>query len=201
MFDVVRRGEAVAVLLYDPDRDSVVLVEQFRLAALYGGRSPWQIETVAGLIDTENETPEEVARRETREESNLEPIGALIPIQRMLPASGSLDEVIWLYLRPRRFARRRRRLRPRRRARGHPRHRQDRWPRSRRCSMPARSRAATRWSRCTGCCATATACAGSGRADKDPAVSPHHRAGRPRSFRYPHATFLKCFDSASPWRW
>jgi ADP-ribose pyrophosphatase len=97
VFDVVRRGEAVAVLLYDPDRASVVLVEQFRLAALYGGRSPWQIENVAGLIDTENETPEEVARRETREESNLEPLGELIPIQRMLPASGSFDEVIWLY--------------------------------------------------------------------------------------------------------
>lgn len=97
VFDIIRRGEAVAVLLYDPDRDSVVLVEQFRLAALYGGRSPWQIENVAGLIDTDNETPEEVARREIREESNLEPLGELIPIQRILPASGTLDEVIWLY--------------------------------------------------------------------------------------------------------
>ena len=82
VFDVVRRGEAVAVLLYDPDRDSVVMIEQFRLAALYGGRSPWQIENVAGLIDTEHETPEDVGLRE---------------IQRMLPASGSFDEVIWLY--------------------------------------------------------------------------------------------------------
>src|SRR5207245_7019047 len=52
VFDVVRRGGAVAVVLYDPDRDSVVLVEQFRLAALYGERSPWQIEGVAGLGDT-----------------------------------------------------------------------------------------------------------------------------------------------------
>lgn len=97
VFDIIRRGGAVAVLLYDPDRDSVVLVEQFRLAALYGGRSPWQIENVAGLIDTDHETPEEVARREIREESNLEPLGDLIPIQRILPASGTLDEVIWLY--------------------------------------------------------------------------------------------------------
>lgn len=97
VFDIIRRGEAVAALLYDPDRDSVVLVEQFRLAALYGGRSPWQIENVAGLIDTDHETPEEVARREIDEESNLEPLGPLIPIQRILPASGTLDEVIWLY--------------------------------------------------------------------------------------------------------
>lgn len=96
VFDVIRRGEAVAVLLYDPDLDRVVLVEQFRLAALYGGRSPWQLEAVAGLVDTD-ETPEEVARRETREEANLDPIGPLVPIQKMMPASGSLDEVIWLY--------------------------------------------------------------------------------------------------------
>ena len=97
VFDIIRRGAAVAVLLYDPDRDSIVFVEQFRLAALYGSRSPWQLENVAGLIDTEHESPEEVALREIREESNLEPLGDLIPIQRILPASGTLDEVIWLY--------------------------------------------------------------------------------------------------------
>lgn len=96
VFDVVRRGAAVSVLLYDPDRDSVVLVEQFRLPALYAGRSPWQLEAVAGLVDTD-ETPEEVARRETLEEANLAPLGPLVPIQRMLPASGSYDEVIWLF--------------------------------------------------------------------------------------------------------
>ncbi|MGE0259669.1 MAG: ADP-ribose diphosphatase, partial [Alphaproteobacteria bacterium] len=37
-----------------------------------------------------------VARRDPREESNLAPLGDLIPLQRILPASGSLDEVIWL---------------------------------------------------------------------------------------------------------
>ena len=96
VFDIVRRGAAAAVLLYDPDRDAVVLVEQFRVASLYGGRSPWQIEAVAGLIDRD-EAPEEVARREAREEANIEPIGPLLPIQCMLPASGSLDEVVWLF--------------------------------------------------------------------------------------------------------
>ena len=96
VFDVIRRGAAAAVLLYDPERDSVVLVEQFRLAALFAGRSPWQVEAVAGLIDS-NETPEEVARREAREEANLDPIGPLLPIQAMMPATGSLDEAVWLY--------------------------------------------------------------------------------------------------------
>ena|ERR1700676_2932949 len=96
VFDVVRRGAAVAILLYDPDRDSVVLVEQFRVAALYGGRSPWQVEAVAGLVDSD-ETPEQVARREAREEANLDPVGPLLPIQTMLPASGSYDEVVSLF--------------------------------------------------------------------------------------------------------
>lgn len=96
VFDVVRRGPAVAVVLYDPERDSVILIEQFRLAALYGKRSPWQTEGVAGLVDSD-ETIEEVALREIREETNLEPIGPLIPIHSMLPAAGSYDEVIWMF--------------------------------------------------------------------------------------------------------
>jgi ADP-ribose pyrophosphatase len=97
VFDVVRRGAAAAVLLYDPDRDQVVLIEQFRLAALYGGRSPWQIEAVAGLVDADGETPADVARREAREEAGLDPVGALLPIQVMLPASGSYDETVFLF--------------------------------------------------------------------------------------------------------
>jgi len=96
VFDIVRRGAAAAILLYDPERDSVVLIEQFRLAALYAGRSPWQIEAVAGLLDTD-ETAEEVARREAREEANLDPLGPLVPIQTMMPATGSLDEAVFLF--------------------------------------------------------------------------------------------------------
>ena len=34
VYDVLRRGGAVAIILYDPDRDEVVLVEQFRLPPL-----------------------------------------------------------------------------------------------------------------------------------------------------------------------
>ncbi|HEX3860704.1 MAG TPA: NUDIX domain-containing protein [Stellaceae bacterium] len=96
-FDIVRRGAAAAILLYDPDRDCVVLIEQFRLAALYAGRSPWQIEAVAGLIDAEGESAEEVARRETQEEAGLDLIGPVVPIQVILPASGSYDEVVSLF--------------------------------------------------------------------------------------------------------
>jgi ADP-ribose pyrophosphatase len=95
-YDVLRRGSAVAIVLYDPDRDNVVLVEQFRLPALLSGSSPWQIEAAAGLIDTD-ETPEAVAVRETREETGLALIGKLIPIQHYLSSSGNSDEHVFLF--------------------------------------------------------------------------------------------------------
>ena len=44
VFDIVRRGQAAAILLYDPERDSVVLIEQFRLAALCGSFASYVIE-------------------------------------------------------------------------------------------------------------------------------------------------------------
>jgi ADP-ribose pyrophosphatase len=94
--DVMRRGPAVAIVLYDPDRDRVVLVEQFRVTALMAGASPWQIEVVAGLIDSD-ETPEMVAIRETREETGLAIIGEVIPIQRFMPSSGSSDVTVFLF--------------------------------------------------------------------------------------------------------
>ncbi|HYZ39181.1 MAG TPA: NUDIX domain-containing protein [Stellaceae bacterium] len=95
-YDVLRRGPAVAIVLYDPDRDAVVLVEQFRLPALLAGGSPWQIEAAAGLVDAD-ETPKAVAVRETREETGLAVIGDPIPIQRYLPSTGASDESVFLF--------------------------------------------------------------------------------------------------------
>ena len=95
-YDVLRRGRAVAIILYDPDRDSVVLVEQFRLPALLAGSSPWQLEAAAGMIDTD-ETSEMVAVRETREETGLGLIGEPIVIQRYLPSAGGSDESVVLF--------------------------------------------------------------------------------------------------------
>jgi len=95
-YDVMRRGQAAAIVLYDPDRDSVVLVEQFRLPALLAGSSPWQLEAVAGLIDSD-EAPAAVAVRETREEAGLALIGEPVPIQQYLPSPGGSDESVFLF--------------------------------------------------------------------------------------------------------
>jgi ADP-ribose pyrophosphatase len=97
VYDVVRRGGAVAILLYDPDRDAVVLVEQFRLPPLIAGFSPWITEVVAGLIDKVGESEEQVARRESLEEAGVEVIGDIIPIQLYLPTPGNSDETVMLF--------------------------------------------------------------------------------------------------------
>jgi ADP-ribose pyrophosphatase len=96
-YDVLRRGDAVAIVLYDPDRDAVVLVEQFRLPPLYSGMSPWPVEVVAGLVDHDGEAEDAVARRETEEEAGLTVIGELIPIQRYLPSPGESDATVMLF--------------------------------------------------------------------------------------------------------
>ena len=94
--DVLRRGEAVAIVLFDPDRDRVVLTEQFRLPALLPGISAWQLEAMAELIDSD-EMPEAVAVRENREETELAIIGEPVRIQRYLPSSGGSNDSVVLF--------------------------------------------------------------------------------------------------------
>ena len=61
----------IVALPYDPARDLVVLVEQFRTGCVDHPGDPWLIEAVAGLVE-DGEAPEAVARREVREETGLE---------------------------------------------------------------------------------------------------------------------------------
>ncbi len=93
--EVYHRGHVAAVLPYDPVRDTVVLLEQFRIGAHLGGMRPWQTEAVAGMIDGD-ETPEDVARREAREEAGLT-IHELVPIARYLVSPGAITETVALY--------------------------------------------------------------------------------------------------------
>lgn len=94
--EVLERGHAAGVLLYDPARDKVVLVEQFRAPAVDAPGGPWLIETVAGIIE-EGETPEDVARRETAEETSLA-VGAIERIGAFMLSPGGASEFITLYL-------------------------------------------------------------------------------------------------------
>ena len=69
--ELFQQREAVSVLPYDPVRDVVVLIEQFRAGAIEAPDGPWLIEGVAGMLDA-GERPEETAAREVREECGLD---------------------------------------------------------------------------------------------------------------------------------
>ena len=86
---------AVAVLPYDPVADAVVLLEQFRVGAYVAGRPPWVIETVGGMIESD-ESPEAVAHRETMEETGLS-LAALEKVFTFMPTPGGVSEVITLF--------------------------------------------------------------------------------------------------------
>jgi nudix-type nucleoside diphosphatase (YffH/AdpP family) len=90
-------ADAVTVLPYDPGRDRVMVIEQFRAGPFArGDPQPWSLEAIAGRIDP-GETPEETARREAREEAGLE-IGPLTPIGRYYPSPGAKSEFIHSYI-------------------------------------------------------------------------------------------------------
>lgn len=95
MRELFERGHAVAVLLYDPKVDAVVLVEQFRIGAHAAGMPAWEMETVAGIIEY-GETAEDVARRESHEESGLT-VTELVPIAKYLSSPGASSETVEIF--------------------------------------------------------------------------------------------------------
>ncbi len=95
MREIFERGHAAAVLPYDPARDEVVLIEQFRPGALAAGFHPWLIEPVAGIIEA-GESVEDVARREAVEESGCA-ISDLVPMHHYLTSPGGTSESCALF--------------------------------------------------------------------------------------------------------
>ena len=89
--EILERGHAVVLLPYDDKRDEVVLIEQIRIAAIDTQASPWILELIAGMMDHENESTEEVARREAMEEAGIV-IGQCKPIISYLASPGGLTE-------------------------------------------------------------------------------------------------------------
>jgi nudix-type nucleoside diphosphatase (YffH/AdpP family) len=90
-------GDAVTVLPYDPVRDRVLLVEQFRAGPqARGDGQPWSLEAIAGRIDA-GETPEEAARREAVEEAGLT-LTDLRFVARYYPSPGAVSEYLYSYV-------------------------------------------------------------------------------------------------------
>src|SRR4030088_1627882 len=87
---VFERGRAGAVLMYDPQRDEVVLIRQFRAGAYVAGHHPWEWEMVGGMIDKGDEAAV-VVIREAREEAGVA-VDALIPMFEAMSCPGALSE-------------------------------------------------------------------------------------------------------------
>lgn len=93
--EVLERQNAACLLPYDPIRDQVVLVRQFRAGAYLGAQDPYQPEPPAGLY-LPGEDPEHVARREAWEEAGLE-VTACEPMMTFVVTPGVSTEVahVW----------------------------------------------------------------------------------------------------------
>ncbi len=93
--EIFERGSAVAVIPYDPLRDEVVLIEQFRSGAIGTMETPWMKEIVAGIIE-DGEDEQDVARRETLEEAGCD-IVELEKISQYYVSPGGTTEQCLLY--------------------------------------------------------------------------------------------------------
>ncbi len=97
--EVFSRGEAVVVLLFDSQKQRVILVEQCRAGALNNSlaqnESAWLLEPVAGMID-EGETALEACHRESNEEAGVKDAHFEF-IYRYYPSPGACEEVLHLY--------------------------------------------------------------------------------------------------------
>ncbi|WP_172294436.1 gamma-glutamylcyclotransferase [Pseudoruegeria sp. HB172150] len=90
-------GDAVTVVPYDPVRDRVLLIEQFRFGPFArGDLNPWSIEPIAGRIDP-GEDPVTAAMRETQEEAGLT-LDRLEQVARYYPSPGAITEYLYSYV-------------------------------------------------------------------------------------------------------
>lgn len=91
--EVMERGNAVAVLGHDPNRDEVVLGNEFRPGVLVAGDYPFRDNLIAGVID-EGETAQEAAVREMHEETGLVLSNPLLIHSGAYVSSGGTSEKI-----------------------------------------------------------------------------------------------------------
>ena len=94
--ELVIKPEAIGVFIYDPHLDAVLLIEQFRVGAL-SHPNPWQLEIVAGLVDGQGESLEDVAKREVMEEAGVELL-RLEKVMTFLLSPGGSNERFTLFV-------------------------------------------------------------------------------------------------------
>jgi nudix-type nucleoside diphosphatase (YffH/AdpP family) len=89
-------GDGAAVLAFDPEARTAVLVRQVRAAALVADGTGITVEAIAGLVDGV-EDPEHTVRREAMEEAGVT-LGSVEFLGAPYASPGAVTERIWLYL-------------------------------------------------------------------------------------------------------
>ena len=92
------RGNGATILLYDPDRRTVLLTRQFRYPVYVNGHPDGMLlETAAGLLDDDD--PETAIRREAIEETGHE-VGEVTHVFDVYMSPGSVTERLHFYAAP-----------------------------------------------------------------------------------------------------
>ena len=94
--ELFRIPRAVCVLPYDPQRDIVLLIEQFRTGAIDHEGGPWLLECIAGLME-DHEDPPTTARREVGEEAGIE-VDRLERVGVYAPSPGAVSERTTMFI-------------------------------------------------------------------------------------------------------
>jgi ADP-ribose pyrophosphatase len=94
--EVFSGAHVSSLLPYDPIKNKILLLKQFRPGLLARNHYPLVTEIVAGIID-KGESPVEAAKRECKEETGCE-INKILDIYSYYPAPGSSESFYHLFL-------------------------------------------------------------------------------------------------------
>ena len=90
------RGNGATILLYNTEKQSVILTRQFRLPTFVNGNADgMMVETCAGLLDENN--AEDCIRKETEEETGYK-IDKVTKIFEAYMSPGSVTEVLYFFV-------------------------------------------------------------------------------------------------------
>lgn len=94
--EVYDRGNGATILLYNREKQSVVLIRQFRIATWVNGNADGRlIETCAGLLD--DDEPEVCIRKEAIEETGFE-VGAVQKVYELFMSPGGVTELVHFFI-------------------------------------------------------------------------------------------------------
>ena len=93
--EVYDRGNGAAILLYNKEKQTVILTRQFRLPTfLNGNENGMMIEVCAGLLDEKN--PEDCIKRETEEETGYR-IQEVKKVFEAYMSPGAVTEILYFF--------------------------------------------------------------------------------------------------------